>query len=128
MTLTIEVPAELETKLEAEARNKGIGTDEFVRIILEEKLNVKKARRLPVEGRIIATNLPVRDRSREHTWLAKNQDEFDGQYVALSGDRLLAHGLSLKEVAFKARELGVQDAYVVFVEGSRTLPHVGGVW
>lgn len=128
MTLTIEVSAELEIKLEAEANSGGVSKNEFVRIILEEKLNVKKARRLPVEGRVIATNLPVRDRSREHAWLAKNRDEFDGQYVALDGDRLLAHGLSLKEVAFKARELGVQDAYVVLVEGSRTLPHVGDVW
>ena len=127
MTLTIEVSPELENRIEAEARNNGVGKDEFVRIVLEEKLNLQKTKRLPVEGRVIATNLPVRDRSREHAWLAKNRDEFDGQCVALDGSRLLATGSSLKEVARKAIEIGVEDSYIVRVEGSGTLPHIGGI-
>lgn len=128
MTLTIEVSPELETRLEAEAISNGVSKNEFVRIVLEEKLNVKKARRLPLEGRIIATYLPVRDRSREHAWLAENRDEYDGQCIALDENRLLANGSSLKEVSKKASELGVEDAYIVRVEGSRTLPHIGGIW
>lgn len=128
MTLTIEVSPELETRLEIEASNNGIGKDEFVRIVLEEKLNVKKTRHLPLEGRIIATDLPVRDRSREHAWMAENRDEYDGKCIALDENRLLANGSSLKEGSKKASELGVEDAYIVRVEGSRTLPHIGGFW
>ncbi len=128
MTLTIEIPVELEIRLEAEARKGGISKDEFVRVVLEEKLNLKKKTPVPVDGRIIATNLPVRDRSREKEWLRINRDEYDGQCVALDRNRLLAHGSSLKEVADKALELGVQDAYIIRVEGSRTLPHLGGIW
>lgn len=127
MTLTIEVSAELESRLEAEARNNGVGKNEFVKIILEEKLNAKPKNRLTDYGRITATGLPVRDRSQEREWLRINRDEYDGQCVALDGDRLLAHGLSLKEVAKHALELGVPDPYIVRVEGSHTLPHVGGI-
>ena len=129
MTLTIEVSPELENRIEAEARSNGVGKDEFVRIVLEEKLNLKKTRRLPVEGRVIATNLPVRDFAREHAWLAKNRDEYDGQYVALDGDTLLAHGENGKEVAAKVKGLGLKNAYIVFVEGSNRPPFIsGGVW
>ncbi len=129
MILTIEVSAELERKLEAEARNNGVGKNEFAKIILEEKLNEKPNNRSTDYGRIIATGLPVRDFSREHAWLAKNRDEFDGQVVALDGDTLLAHGESGKEVAAKVKELGIKSAYIVLVEGSNRPPFIsGGVW
>lgn len=129
MTLTIEVSAELESRLEAEARNNGVGKNEFAKIILEEKLNVKPKNRSTDYGRIIATGLPVRDRSQEREWLAKNRDEYDGQYVALDGDKLVAHGENHLEVAKKSRELGCQDALILFVEGSnRPLFISGGVW
>ena len=129
MTLTIEVSPELEIKLEAEARNNGVGKDEFVKIILEEKLNSIKRKRLPVTSRIIAVDLPVRDFSREHAWLEKNRDEYDGQYVALDGDKLIAHSADSKEVTGKVKELGLKSVYLVFVEGSqRPLFISGGVW
>ena len=57
MTLTIEVSPELESKIETEARNNGVGKDEFVRIILEEKLNTKPENRLNDYGKIIATGV-----------------------------------------------------------------------
>jgi len=129
MTLTIEVSPELEIKLEAEARNNGVGKDEFVKIILEEKLNSVKRKRLPDTSRIIAVDLPVRDRSQEREWLAKNRDEYDGRYVALNGNKLIALGENFKEAAIKARELGCKDALIVFVEGSqRPLFISGGLW
>jgi len=129
MTLTIEVSPELEIKLEAEARNNGVGKDEFVKIILEEKLNSVERKRLPDTSRIIAVDLPVRDRSQEREWLAKNRDEYDGRYVALDGNKLIALGENFKEAAIKARELGCKDALIVFVEGSqRPLFISGGLW
>ncbi len=129
MTLTIEIPVELEIRLEAEARKGGISKDEFVRVVLEEKLNLKKENRPPVDASIIASDLPVRDFSREHDWLEKNRDKYDGQYVALDGDTLLAHGENGKEVAAKIKELGLKGVYIVFVEGSNRPPFIsGGVW
>ncbi len=131
MTVTIEIPAELEAGLEAEARRRGLSREEFVRTVLEEKLNAGKtasADEPPFKPRILARNLPVKDRSREHKWIKQHRDEYANQWVALDGDRLLAHGSDLKEVARKAREIGVEDALMVRVEGSQRLPYVGDVW
>ena len=119
MTLTIDVPVELEQKLEAEAKRRGIGKNEFVRVVLEENLNQATPRRQPpFPAKIIATDLPVRDRSREYAWLEQHRDEYDGKYVALDGDQLIAAGDGAKEVATKARELGIQGALIVYVERS----------
>lgn len=131
MTLTIEISSELEDKLEVEAESKGIGKDEFVRITLEEKLNLQPThgKQPPFESKIIATDLPVKDRSRENKWLEENRDEYDGRYVALNGDTLLAVSKKAKDVAVKARELGIADALIVFVEGSNRPRFIsGGVW
>jgi hypothetical protein len=106
MTVTIDVPIELEQKLEAEAKRRGIGSDEYVRVMLEE--NLKQAApgcQPPFPAKIIATDLPVRDRLREYAWLEQHRDKYDGKYVALDGDNLLAAGA--KDVSAKARELGV---------------------
>lgn len=130
MTLTIEVSSELESKIEEEAMRNGLDKAELVRVVLEERFNPKpKRQKPPFEARIIATDLPVRDRSRENDWLAKHRDVYDGKYVALEGDNLLAYGDSAKEVVTKARELGINDALIVYVEGSNRPRFIsGGVW
>ena len=129
MTLIIEIPVEIETKLELAAQKSGVSKDELVRIILEEKLTNGEKTRLPDKSRIIATDLPIRDFSREQAWLEKNRDEYDGQYVALDGDQLVASSESGKEVKAKVKELGLKSVYVVFVEGSQSPRFIsGGVW
>jgi len=129
MTLIREIPLEIETKLELAAQKSGVSKDELVRIILEEKLTNGEKTRLPDKSRIIATDLPIRDFSREQAWLEKNRDEYDGQYVALDGDQLVASSESGKEVKAKVKELGLKSVYVVFVEGSQSPRFIsGGVW
>lgn len=129
MTLIIDVSAEIETKLETAAQKSGISKNELARIILEEKLSNGEKKRLPDNSRIIAVDLPVRDRSRERAWLEKNCDEYDGLYVALDGDKLIAQGTGFKEVSMKVCELGVKDALITLVEGrNRPLFISGGVW
>ncbi|MGE0127899.1 MAG: DUF5678 domain-containing protein [Blastocatellales bacterium] len=127
MTLTITVPADLERRLEAAAKQRGIGKDEFVRVILEENLDQMDEPHPPAfPARILETDLPVRDRSREYAWLAEHRDEYDGQYVALNGDTLIAAGTSAKEVSVKARELGITGALILYVEGSHQPCALGG--
>lgn len=129
MTLIIEIPVEIETKLELAAQNSGISKNELARMILEEKLTNGERKRLPDKSRIIATDLPIRDFSREKAWLEENRDEYDGQYVALDGDRLVANSENSKEVKAKVKELGLKSVYVVFVEGSQSPRFIsGGVW
>jgi len=80
-------------------------------------------------AKIIAADLPVRDLSLEYEWLAANRDEYDGKYVALDGNTLVAVGDSYKEAAVKARELGVNNVLIVFVEGSNRPKFIsGGLW
>ena len=130
MTLTVDVSEELEIKLE-EAKRKGVSKNEFVRIVLEEKLNLPTSthKKMPFESKIIATDLPVRDRSHEYDWIENHRDEYDGKYVALNGDTLIAVGDNYKEAATKAREVGADDALIIFVEGSNRPRFIsGGLW
>lgn len=128
MTITIDVPVELEQKIEAEAKRRGLGKDELVRVVLEENLSqtTSPRRQPPFPAKIIATDLPVRDRSREYAWLEQHRDEYDGKYVALDGDALIASGEGAKEVATKARALGIQSALIVCVEGSKQPRFISG--
>lgn len=127
MTLTIDVPIELEQKIEAEAKRRGLGKDELVRVVLEENLSQSMPRRQPpFPAKIIATNLPVRDRSREYAWLKQHRDEYSGKYVALDGDTLVAVGEGAKEVATIARSLGITGALIVYVEGSQQPRFISG--
>ena len=128
MTLIVDVPKELESKIEAEAKRNGVSKNEFVRIVLEEKLSFKLSRpNFP--AKIIATDVPVRDFSLTREWLKKHRDEYDGQYVALDGDKLIAAGFDAKEVAKKARQSGINGLFVGYVEDSNRPPFIsGGFW
>ena len=129
MNLTVEVSIELEHKIENAARQNGVSLDEFVRTVLEEKFDSQSGeqrRKPPFAAKIIAANLPVRDRSKEREWLAANRDNYAGKYVALDADKLVAVGDNAKEVAERARELGVKDAFISFVEGSEHQPFISG--
>lgn len=131
MTLTLNVSDELETKLEAEAKRNGVSKDEFVRIVLEEKLNLPPSTRKkpPFESKIIATDLPEKDYSREYAWLEQNRDEYDGQRVALDGDKLIIADFDGKEFTKKARESGIKGLFLVSVEGSNRPRFIsGGLW
>ncbi len=127
MNLIVKVSPELAARLETEARRNGVSEDEFVRLMLEEKLNPKKEKRpSPFSAKIIAADLPVRDRSREYAWLEQHRDEHDGKYVALDGDKLLAVGDNAMEVATSARKIGVKGALIVYVEGSNRPRFISG--
>ncbi len=127
MTLTINVPSELEQRLEAAAKQRGIGKDEFVCVVLEENLNQITAPHSPAfPAKILATNLPIRDRSREYAWLAEHREDYNEQYVALDGDTLIAAGTTAKEVSTKVRELGIAGALILYVEDSQQPRSLGG--
>lgn len=65
------------------------------------------------------------DCSRELKWLTEHRAEYAGQWVALDGDRLLAHGKVAREVREKAHELGVELPLIVQVESPEDFPFGG---
>lgn len=50
---------------------------------------------------------------RESAWIKRHRDEYMNQWVALDGDKLLAHGTDAREVYLAARATGV---YAPFLE------------
>lgn len=64
------------------------------------------------------------DRTLEYEWLARHQLEYVGQWVALKGNQLIAHGQTAKEVFAKAQELSVDRPLVLLVEDPN-LPFAG---
>lgn len=123
MHLNIDLSSELEQRLEAEAKRQGISTDALARIMLEEKLEDQNgSAALP---RVLAKDMPIKDRSREVEWLRKHRAEYAGQWVALNGEQLIASGDDLKQVVSTARRLGVPDALMMRVEPNDALPFAG---
>jgi Family of unknown function (DUF5678) len=126
MSLIIDLPNELEQKLEAEAKRQGLSTDALARILLEEKLTPKEQNGASAQPpRVLASNLPIKDRAREVEWLKEHRDEYAGQWVALNGEELIASGDYLKQVVSTARRLGVPDALMMRVEPNDALPFAG---
>lgn len=127
MILTIDVPTDLEQRLELTAKRRGLGKQEFVRLILEENIDPIATQDLPpFPAKIIAMDLPVRDRSREYAWLVEHRDEYAGQYVMLDGGTLIAAGTNAKEVASVARQQGVVGALLLYVEGREQPRFISG--
>jgi len=60
--------------------------------------------------------VPVPDSKRELQWLAAHARAYTGQWVALDGDRLIAHGPHHDEVWAAAEASGVYLPLVTFVE------------
>jgi uncharacterized protein DUF5678 len=62
---------------------------------------------------------------RENAWLDAHRDEYLGQWVAVEGDSLVAHGTNPREVYLAARDSGIEVPYLVRVE-NREGPFTGG--
>jgi len=65
--------------------------------------------------------VPAPDSRREVQWLAAHAREYAGQWVALDGDRLLAHGPQPQAVWAAAEASGVYLPLVTFVENPDSL-------
>ena len=60
-------------------------------------------------------HLPAIDRGREMKWMAHHRSEYRGQWVALEGSRLIAHGRDPVMLVTQARLEGVERPLVVRV-------------
>lgn len=69
--------------------------------------------------------IPNADFSQSVQWLAKHREEYAGQWVALDGDRLIAHGLDAKVVYAAANASGVKYPMVTQIEAADALPYAG---
>jgi Family of unknown function (DUF5678) len=58
-------------------------------------------------------------------WIDEHKEEFDGQFVLLDGDRLIARGTDPKPLYDAAREKGIEIPFVKRIK-AKQLPF--GVW
>jgi len=72
----------------------------------------------------LATPISEPDLQGAMRWLADNSEQYAGQWVALDGGRLVAHGANHDEVAEAARADGAYLPLITFVEPKSERPFV----
>ena len=83
-----------------------------------------KAYQIPPGRRVPLAETP-KDRTKELAWLAQNQCDYAGQWVALEDDALIAHGHDVLKVAEEAKSKGVTDPLFARAEDPNALPFAG---
>ena len=68
---------------------------------------------------------PVSARREEFLWLANESGPYAGQWVALEGNRLVAHGTELATVSAAARAAGVDRPLLTHLPPEGELPFGG---
>lgn len=77
---------------------------------------VEDGDKLNFTPRIIGKAPPPKDRSKEYEWLEQHRKEYSHQWVALDGDRLVSSSTDCRLVIDEARQNGVPDALIIYVE------------
>ncbi len=68
---------------------------------------------------------PLVERRDEMQWLAQESAPYAGEWVAIEGSRLIAHGISLAEVRAAAKAAGVPDPLFASVPTAPDAPFAG---
>lgn len=68
---------------------------------------------------------PDPQRTQEYAWLREHRAEYTGQYVALYGDQLIAHGQDGRAVLRQAKSAGFPRALMIYVEALEAAPFGG---
>ena len=68
---------------------------------------------------------PVNERKEELRWLAKDSRAYAGEWVALDGPQLIAHGKKLASVSEAAKAAGVSEPFFARVPTDND-PPLGG--
>jgi hypothetical protein len=65
------------------------------------------------------------ERQMQFEWLKENREEYAGKYVALSKDKLVGIGKTLREAKEKAKENGFDKPFVTLVYSENDVPFGG---
>ncbi len=81
---------------------------------LRQWLNRQEAPKPPLDKRLPPRPMP--DSTKELNWVGEHAREFVGQWVALEGDRLIAHSTIAEEVFAAADADGAYLPVITFIE------------
>ena len=96
--------------------------------IIEEARALSPAEKLKLRQALdheMEQSAPSQSRTLESTWVERHRDKYLGQWVALEGDTLIAHGATAREVYLAARQAGIAGPYLVHVT-PKAGPYIGG--
>lgn len=102
--LQTEIPVEVYSELVHLARTTGRGEPEIVNAALSSYLGKRGICQLSNHSGKFSTTgtaatLTVHGPSREQRWLRAHESEYRGEWLALDGERLIAHGKDGRAVA-----------------------------
>jgi hypothetical protein len=69
-------------------------------------------------------------RRSEIEWLVSHLEElkqYQNQWVAIEGDKVVAHGASEQDVDRLARSQGIITPFVLYIPGENEVPFIGGI-
>jgi predicted DNA-binding antitoxin AbrB/MazE fold protein len=71
------------------------------------------------------SSAPINERREELLWLAKESAPCAGEWVALDGPRLIAHGAKLADVSAAATAAGIAEPFFARVPREKGVPFGG---
>lgn len=120
--MSIQLAPEIEDGLRAEAAARGVSVDRVMREALDLYRSHQHDRLPPVAHRGHQA-----DRLRETAWVTNPDLQYCGEWVALEGDEVVAHGTDGKVVYESARSQGIASPFLFFVsEPEDPRPFAGG--
>ncbi|HMS39249.1 MAG TPA: DUF5678 domain-containing protein [Pyrinomonadaceae bacterium] len=87
----------------------------------EEEIHKKSAEKQAKKAELERKNERFR---RALRWIDENKEEFDGQWVCLDGDKLIAHGKDAKAVYGEAKAKGIETPFMERIKANE-LPFGG---
>ncbi|MDX2029886.1 MAG: DUF5678 domain-containing protein [Blastocatellia bacterium] len=101
--------------------------EKLIRALADQERNDKNDKDAP--GRYVPRRVPPpvesKDRTRENLWLAEHQHSYVGEWIAIEGDQLIAHGADADGVFQAAEASGVDRPLVIYVDALDDPPFAG---
>lgn len=88
----------------------------LARTVLADELPDESITPLPQESLVYKEPKYNVDSTTSMNWLSRHRAEYGGQWVALDGDRLIAHGPNAKEVFALAKADGAHLPLITYIE------------
>jgi hypothetical protein len=93
-----------------------------LRALLDDQLQNPE---VETNGAKLVKPIPVPDPEPSMCWMKEHSHEYGGQWVALDGDRLIAHGANADEVFVAADADGAYLPLVTYIPPADAPPFVG---
>ncbi|MBL8189106.1 MAG: hypothetical protein JNK38_13935 [Acidobacteria bacterium] len=117
------LPAGTRATLERIGQQTGRSLEDYLRELIEVEVQSQQPTDVKTSNETKERHDPLR--RREYEWIHQHQDEYAGQYVALVGDRLVAHAATLRELHELVRTANVSRPFFARIEAKDELAFGG---